>query len=123
MSSFFSNLFGGKKAKKEKSTKEITVKSIKKTEDTHEDDNNDKIPVLNRRLSLSKSGRMKEKKRINISVLNTGNDTTGDFAAGNDKNLDRKNSLPTSDVFDIEGIERAEKEHCSPISETPHTSL
>lgn len=97
MSNFFSNLFGGGKNKSKKS-KEAAAPKPQQNHEKEEDDDN--INALNRRLSLSKSGRMKEKKRSTISVATkTPMEDHG-----------RKPSLPGSDVFDVEGIEKAEKE-------------
>lgn len=100
MSNFFSNLFGGNKSrsKKEKVKEpEVPQHSIQKSEE----ELSDNVPALNRRLSLSKSGRMKEKKRTNISVMKAG-------LEGNIKSdVGRKSSLPGKDVFDVEGIEKA----------------
>ncbi|ENN76851.1 hypothetical protein D910_04521 [Dendroctonus ponderosae] len=101
MSNFFSNLFSGTKSKSKKEKSKETNHDNHLTEDGQEAEN---LPVLNRRLSLSKSGRMKEKKRSNISVMQTNLD--GSCKETNN----RKPSLVNNEVFDIEGIERAEKE-------------
>lgn len=113
MSNFFSNLFGGSKSKSKKDkSKECVV--TRNTQQSEEDNFPDNLPVLSRRLSLSKSGRMKEKKRMNISVVKNNFEENGKTVAEPDGQTQhqRKLSLPGSDIFDIEGIEKAEKEHC-----------
>lgn len=104
MSNFFSNLFGSAKTKGKKEKIKETNYDSHLTEEGHEAAEAEKLPVLNRRLSLSKSGRMKEKKRSTISVAQTNLD--GSYMDTNH----RKPSLVNKEVFDIEGIERAEKE-------------
>lgn len=106
MSTFLSNIFGGNKNKIKKEKPESAQKT-----NSEEDDN---LPVLSRRLSLSKSGRMKEKKRTNVSLVKN------EFGGGekqkpSDKEEcikeERKNSLPSSDIFDVEGIEKAIRQY------------
>ncbi|KAH1029683.1 hypothetical protein HUJ05_002872 [Dendroctonus ponderosae] len=63
-----SGLDSGTKSKSKKEKSKETNHDNHLTEDGQEAEN---LPVLNRRLSLSKSGRMKEKKRSNISVMQT----------------------------------------------------
>ena len=109
MSTFFSNLFGGSKTKTKKE-KPKEPQATHKSEENH--DEHDNLPVLNRRLSLSKSGRMKEKKRKNISVMKNG-DESQQVDANHQTQEKLKDNLPSSDVFDVEGIERAEKEHAN----------
>lgn len=69
MSKILSNLFGSNKSKNinQKFDDQIKKKESNQNKNTEED-----LPpiVIPRRLSLSKSGRMKERKRTKLSVLN-----------------------------------------------------
>lgn len=69
MSKIFSNIFG---SNKNKSNKDKCDGQMNKNESKQNQENEEDLPpvVIPRRLSLSKSGRMKEKKRSKLSVLN-----------------------------------------------------
>lgn len=78
MSKIFTNLFS---SNKNKSIKEKFDDKSKKLENSQNRDPDEDLPpvVIPRRLSLSKSGRMKEKKRSKLSVLNiVSNETNND---------------------------------------------
>lgn len=85
---------------------------------TDQHDDEEHLPALSRRMSLSKSGRMKERKRSNVSVLkksfesNDQGNNNQQLTSNNEVTKEeRRPSLPSSDIFDMEGIEKAIKEH------------
>nr|CAH7729641.1 unnamed protein product [Callosobruchus chinensis]CAH7750786.1 unnamed protein product [Callosobruchus chinensis] len=104
MSSFFSNIFSGGKSKKNKTSKGESKPSTGTFTSNDTEDREDEdlpVPVLNRRYSLSKSGRMKEKKRMKIAIKDN-------FPASEDKRQTAgdDNDCDFSDkaVFDADGI-------------------
>ncbi|CAH1972158.1 unnamed protein product [Acanthoscelides obtectus] len=109
MSSFFSNIFSGHKSKKNKNAKSeskpppgiFTSNDSENRGETREDEDIP-VPILNRRYSLSKSGRMKEKKRMKIAIKDN-------FPASEDKvqsgaGVDNDRDFPDKAVFDADGI-------------------
>lgn len=100
MSNFFSNLFGGKQSSKVKTIEKNTINI-----DTRQqvDDNLDEdLPVLNRRFSLSKSGRLREKKRKKIAIP----DLQRNSNEVNDKTDNDVCDTGDGAVFDEKGIIR-----------------
>lgn len=98
MSSFFSSLFGSNKNKKTKQN--VSIPKNEKKVEKPPDNEDEEIPVFSRRISLSKSGRMKEHKRRNVAAVTDFPIQNKDKKTENDINSD----LPDSDIFDTHGI-------------------
>lgn len=75
MSNFIANLFG---SNKNKNNNEKNSEQSKTKDNTKNDNNDDDLPpvAIPRRLSLSKSGRLKEKKRSKLGLMNISRNET-----------------------------------------------
>ncbi|EFA10213.1 hypothetical protein TcasGA2_TC012409 [Tribolium castaneum] len=93
------NLFGSKN-KNNKSMKSNSENLTNEKNKYHEDDN--PAPILARKTSLTKSGRMKERKRKNISVSDyfPESDKVAQSPEKNDENCD------PDEVFSVEEVVR-----------------
>lgn len=98
MSSFLSRLIGQKTKKTKENHVEITKSNCisNSSDDISDGEETENAPVISRRLSLSKSGRMKEKRRNRTTSINCQSSPT----SKKEKELD----LPDKEVFDFEGI-------------------
>ncbi|CAH0555691.1 unnamed protein product [Brassicogethes aeneus] len=102
MSKFLKGIFGGNKSKKNKPENNQKTNTKIENDDQNIEENGEVLeglpPSMTRRLSLSKSGRMKEKKRVKMSILeNQESKQPAD---------DIQEPLNTceSDIFDTQGI-------------------
>ncbi|KAG5875407.1 hypothetical protein JTB14_030934 [Gonioctena quinquepunctata] len=97
MSNFFSNLFSSKKPKKTKNVSNpVQQDSGVGTDDTIQD-----LPIMIRRCSLSKSGRMKERKRAKAYRTISSEPSPEKIQSG--ENMDQSD-LPDKEIFDTQGI-------------------
>lgn len=110
MSSFFSNIFSSKSKKTKTSstttgtyqqTQEQAQQLPKSTENSNGDEDLPAV-IMPRRYSLSKSGRMKEKKRTKLSVAQNFPDKSDD--RGKQDDVNKNSDLPDSEIFDTQGI-------------------
>lgn len=98
MSSFIAKLFG-QKNKKSKELNSTESKLNTQSNNVHNKSAENLPAVMERRLSLSKSGRMKEKKRQRTTSVNF--QTT---------KQEKELEMPDKEVFDVEGIIKTSKQ-------------
>lgn len=101
MSNFISNLFGPKKNKNNNQKFDDQSKKKENNQNKNEEEIEDLPPVvIPRRFSLSKSGRMKEKKRTKLGIHNVSKIETVDCTT--------HKSEPNSESASKESLEKAE---------------